>query len=61
LQVIGVKAGMTKGAGKGAGLGLDISRRIVVDRRNGDIAIDSRPGDTVLRVWLPRGHHLPRA
>ncbi|PWW22309.1 histidine kinase/DNA gyrase B/HSP90-like ATPase [Geodermatophilus normandii] len=43
----------TKGVGQGTGLGLDISRRIVVGRHGGDIAIDLRPGETVLRVWLP--------
>jgi signal transduction histidine kinase len=46
----------TKPVGKGTGLGLDISRRIVVDRHGGEIAIDSRPGDTVLRVSLPVVH-----
>ena len=44
----------TKGVGKGTGLGLDISRRIVVDRHHGEIAIDQQPGETVLRVRLPR-------
>jgi signal transduction histidine kinase len=44
----------TKGVGKGTGLGLDISRRIVVDRHKGEITIDSHPGETVLRVRLPR-------
>jgi signal transduction histidine kinase len=43
----------TKGVGEGTGLGLDISRRIVVGRHGGDISIDLRPGETVLRVWLP--------
>jgi signal transduction histidine kinase len=43
----------TKEVGKGTGLGLDIARRIVVDRHNGTIAIDSRPGETILRVRLP--------
>jgi signal transduction histidine kinase len=43
----------TKGVGEGAGLGLDVSRRIVADRHGGDIAIDQRPAETVLRVRLP--------
>jgi signal transduction histidine kinase len=43
----------TKGVGKGTGLGLDISRRIVVDRHGGDITLESEPGVTVLRVHLP--------
>ncbi len=43
----------TKPVGKGAGLGLDIARRIVEERHGGTIAIESRPGDTVLRVRLP--------
>ena len=43
----------TKEVGKGTGLGLDIARRIVVDRHHGDISIASRPGETVLRVLLP--------
>jgi signal transduction histidine kinase len=45
----------TKDVGKGTGLGLDISRRIVVDRHRGDIAFDSRPGSTTARVTLPLG------
>jgi signal transduction histidine kinase len=43
----------TKGVGEGTGLGLDTSRRIVVERHGGEIAIDPRPGETVLRVRLP--------
>ena len=43
----------TKDVGKGAGLGLDIARRIVVERHHGQITIDSRPGNTILRVQLP--------
>jgi signal transduction histidine kinase len=50
----------TKDVGKGTGLGLDISRRIVVDRHRGQITIDSGPHETVLRVRLPRRRaHAP--
>jgi signal transduction histidine kinase len=51
----------TKGVGEGTGLGLDISRRIVAGRHRGDIAIDLRPGETVLRVWLPSQHEPARS
>jgi signal transduction histidine kinase len=43
----------TKDVGKGTGLGLDIARRIVVERHRGTITIDSRPGATTLRICLP--------
>ena len=43
----------TKDVGEGTGLGLDIARRIIVERHRGQIMIDSRPGETVLRVKLP--------
>jgi signal transduction histidine kinase len=43
----------TKPVGQGAGLGLDIARRIVEERHGGTIAVDTRPGETVLRVRLP--------
>src|SRR4051812_7984929 len=37
----------TKAVGDGTGLGLDIARRIVVDRHGGTIAIENRAGETV--------------
>jgi signal transduction histidine kinase len=43
----------TKDVGQGTGLGLDISYRIVVRRHHGDIRVESTPGDTRFRVWLP--------
>ncbi len=45
----------TKEVGRGTGLGLDIARRVVVERHRGDIAIDSSPAGTTLRVTLPLG------
>jgi signal transduction histidine kinase len=44
----------TKDVGKGTGLGLDIARRVVVERHNGTIDL-VREGDvTVARIRLPR-------
>jgi signal transduction histidine kinase len=43
----------TKEVGKGTGLGLDISRRIIVDRHRGEISFESTPGSTTVTVSLP--------
>ena len=43
----------TKPVGEGTGLGLDISWRIVVNKHHGDIRVESSPGDTRFRIWLP--------
>ncbi len=43
----------TKPVGQGTGLGLDISWRIVVSRHHGDLKVESVPGDTRFRIWLP--------
>jgi signal transduction histidine kinase len=43
----------TKAPGKGTGLGLNISHNIVVQEHNGRIEVDSRPGRTTFRVFLP--------
>ncbi|HEX6800012.1 MAG TPA: ATP-binding protein [Ktedonobacterales bacterium] len=43
----------TKEVGKGTGLGLDIVRRIVVDRYHGEVSCESEPGATRFVVRLP--------
>src|SRR5215831_11178965 len=43
----------TKAPGKGTGLGLNISHNIVVQEHKGRIEVDSRPGRTTFRVFLP--------
>ena len=43
----------TKDVGKGVGLGLDMSRRIVVEHHRGDITLDSTDAGTTVHVRLP--------
>jgi signal transduction histidine kinase len=51
----------TKEVGQGTGLGLDIARRVVVERHGGAITIDSHPDGTVLQVRLPIQVHESEA
>lgn len=46
----------TKDVGQGTGLGLDIARRIVVERHGGEIMIHPEPGHTVFEVRIPISH-----
>jgi signal transduction histidine kinase len=43
----------TKDVGQGTGLGLATARRIVVERHDGSLTLESKPGHTVFRVRLP--------
>lgn len=45
----------TKAQGKGTGLGLDIVYRTVVERHNGDVRVESHPGETRFQIRLPIG------
>lgn len=42
----------TKTNGEGSGLGLDICKRII-EKHQGKIEVESQPGRTTFRVWLP--------
>src|ERR1700722_14925072 len=42
----------TKGVGQGTGLGLDTVQRIV-KKHQGNIQVNSKPGETRFQVWLP--------
>ena len=43
----------TKPTGEGSGLGLHISKKII-DKHQGTIAVDSKPGHTRFSIWLPQ-------
>ena len=43
----------TKDVGRGTGLGLATARRIIVDRHQGSLTLDTEPGRTVFQVRLP--------
>jgi len=43
----------TKDVGEGAGLGLDVVRRVVRNRCNGEVGFNSQPGETTFWVRLP--------
>ena len=44
----------TKDVGKGTGLGLDIARRVIVERHSGTIDLVREGDETVARIRLPR-------
>ncbi|MBE9097948.1 GHKL domain-containing protein [filamentous cyanobacterium LEGE 07170] len=44
----------TKPSGQGSGLGLYISRKII-DKHEGRMGLESQPGHTQFKVWLPMG------
>jgi signal transduction histidine kinase len=50
----------TKPFGEGSGLGLDLARRIVVEKHHGDIWVKSEPGSTRFIVLLPLEAPAPR-
>jgi signal transduction histidine kinase len=43
----------TKELGKGTGLGLSTSYSIIVEKHNGEISIESKPGQTCFTIVLP--------
>ena len=43
----------TKPFGEGDGLGLDLARRIIVEKHQGDIRVESQPGNTRFIILLP--------
>jgi signal transduction histidine kinase len=51
----------TKAFGEGTGLGLDLARRIVVEKHHGDLRVQSEPGHTKFIVLLPLVAPAPEA
>ena len=51
----------TKPFGEGTGLGLDLARRIVVEKHHGDLRVKSEPGHTKFIVLLPLVAPAPEA
>lgn len=51
----------TKPFGEGTGLGLDLARRIVVEKHHGDLRVESAPGNTRFIVLLPLAAPAPEA
>src|SRR5690349_19032075 len=51
----------TKPFGEGTGLGLDLAWRIVVEKHDGNLRVESRPGDTRFIVLLPLVAPAPEA
>ena len=47
--------------GEGTGLGLDLARRIVVEKHHGDLRVESAPGNTRFIVLLPLAAPAPEA
>ena len=43
----------SKDVGKGSGLGLDISRRIIVQKHKGNLRFESQPGKTNFQIRIP--------
>ncbi len=51
----------TKAFGEGTGLGLDLAWRIVVEKHQGNLRVESRPGETRFIVLLPLVAPAPEA
>jgi signal transduction histidine kinase len=51
----------TKPFGEGTGLGLDLARRIVVEKHHGDLRVESQPGNTRFIILLPLVAPAPEA